>query len=151
MYTHTKKLKTRFLVGTMRKLRQISIPCKSIHIQTAKTEDKCSSLLEHNQFVVRLNAGKIITFLVNAKDFCDLARLKLSYQHQTNDLNERRRLTFPSYLSLTACQLLTKKSFAMYRPTSDSATTWIIFVSLKVNGDVAMAYSIYLQKCICRK
>lgn len=53
-------------------------------------------------------------------------------------------LTSFSYLSLTACQLLTKKSFATYRPTSNAATTSIIFVSLKLNEYVVMAYSIYL-------
>lgn len=85
MYLHTKKMwlalmgVSNFFAGTMRKLWYKTIPCKSIFSQKAKTEDKWPSLAQHSQFVVRPNAGKIIPFLVSAKDSCDPARLKLCF------------------------------------------------------------------------
>lgn len=88
---------------------------------------------------MRLNAGKITDFLGNVKAFRDLARLNLSHSPAGRH-EEKGGFTFPPHLLLTACQLLIKKSFATYRPTSDaSATASMTFVSLKAKGDTVMA------------
>lgn len=139
-----------FLVGTMGKLWYETIPCKSVFTQRAKTEGNWP-LPSHWQFVVRLNAGKHHHFSSLCKGLLWASQTKAVLLAPNLRPKWKGGLTFPSYLSLTACQLLTKKSFATYRPTSDAATTSIIFVSLKLNGDVEIAYSINLKKCVCKK